>query len=299
LDQIWCSSEQTASREEEDEGEEEKKKEKEREKKGEGSLKFSSSHAHTDAFHTTGTDWRRHIGCPTSSIAQARKSQLVPTGIIWPWQKKRLEILCREKALDHSFAVSSYCTSEYLRAASDLDREHHLPEEKSKQAIATLRKEFRDIRPFVSRSSFSARIDNSQQNIQRLIEAVRNISSFFAPVPAEKHKPLSGLIFSKQSDASMTRQDFNILVGNHKDKLDFLVGVMTVDLEVHFFGRGCGSWHSKDDMVSGNYLCEIRPWCTAGKRVPIAGLCQTSALLCDCSFKCRLLFEWFSLHACS
>jgi hypothetical protein len=49
-----------ASREEEEDEEEEKKKEKEREKKSEGSPKFSSYHAHTDAFRMTGTHWRRH-----------------------------------------------------------------------------------------------------------------------------------------------------------------------------------------------------------------------------------------------
>jgi hypothetical protein len=52
---------ETVSREEEDEDEEEKKEKKGREKKkSEGSLKFWNSPAHTDAFRTTGTHWRRH-----------------------------------------------------------------------------------------------------------------------------------------------------------------------------------------------------------------------------------------------
>jgi hypothetical protein len=72
-----------------------------------------------------------------------------------------------------------------------------------------------------------------------MIQTIRLFLPFTAEIPRRPEgfpvwsSPLPAPLRPSWCDAISTSQEFNMLVGNHNDKLEFLISAMTVDLGIH------------------------------------------------------------------
>jgi hypothetical protein len=80
--------------------------------------------------------------------------------------------------------------------------------------------------------NIAIRLDPSGSNLEWIPGAIERFTLFFAPIarPASK---ASGRTVSKTTAATEFGDKFNLLLGDHRERLEFLVPSLTADLGIH------------------------------------------------------------------
>jgi MoxR-like ATPase len=170
------------------------------------------------------------------AVDLAKQARFVMVGGVIGWRKRRLELLATDDTLDDYFARSGDRCTQFLNASKDLaDIYKPAQDLGSKQALDCFLTHFPDLHRSHDASSAlnPGEINDSRENIEILIQTIKLFTPFFACIKPREPRTLSRPIRVSKPVAAAYSQEFNILIGEHQKKLEFLVSAMTVDFGVH------------------------------------------------------------------
>jgi hypothetical protein len=217
-------------------------------------------HVELEDFHERRREFLDQVGSSIdTAVAIAPRALLAKTSEFNLRKLKsnsgfRFELLCQQNTLDGYFSSPTKRWEHFALASKKLLDAHTSPTAKRWQKTVDLLAAQFPLCTSLVAPAMPLRFDPSRTPSGLVIQAVQSFPAFFAPIPPLSTSPLVQT-FAKTGKIRRPRQEVNLLVGDHRDKLEFLLEEFTIDLGTHIehaCGDECGKvalWNFSNDCI--------------------------------------------------